>query len=251
MDGVSTQVQSDRLYCYAVARGDIVLPEGLSGVADATLVKHSLGSLSLVLSKTDAMQLRPQRKFLSAHYRVLSALSAGNDILPMAFGIIFDDLDASLGILREFGDMLSEQLDAVSGSVEIGLRLKWQGVDVFTVVVDSHADLQQMRNRCFKSGNPSQRELLDLGQAFEKRLNQDRDKRREVVLAALRPVCRDIRVLPVQNETTSVNVACLVERKSLDEFDKAIESLAGVFDDNHLLELDGPLPPFNFVDVRI
>lgn len=251
MDGVSAQVQSDRFYCYAVAREDIILPEGLTGVADALLVKHTLGSLSLIISSTDAKQLRPQRKFLSAHYRVLSTLSENNDILPMAFGIIFDDLDASLGTLHDFADVFSEQLDAVCGSVEIGLRVKWQGVDVFTVVVDSHADLQQMRNRCFKSGNPSQRELLDLGQAFERRLNQDRDKRRDVVLAALRSVCRDIRVLPVQNEVTSVNVACLVERKSLSEFDKAIESLAGVFDDNHLLELDGPLPPFNFVDIRI
>lgn len=251
MDDKATGVTLTGRYCYAVARQDIVLPEGLTGVEDAPIEKHCLGSLCVILSEVEAAQLRPQRKPLSAHFRVLSKLGAENDILPMAFGIIFNDIETSLAILTDFGEMLERQLDEVSGSVEIGLRLKWEGIDVFTVVVDSHPDLQQMRQRCFAEGNPTQRELLELGQAFERRLNEDRDKRRDVIMTVMRPLCRDIRVLPPPNENTSVNIACLVQRDLLGEFDKTVEKLATVFDDNHLLEVDGPQPPFNFVDIRI
>lgn len=246
-----TDARLERCYCYAVGRDDIHLPDDLTGVMDVSLEKHNLGSLSVIVSGIDVPQLRPQRKILSAHYRVLSALSTQHDILPMAFGIIFDDRETCLATLGGYDEMLREQIAAVTGSVEVGIRLKWEGVDVFTVVVESHADLQAMRDRCFSGGNPSQRELLDLGQAFEQRLNQDRDKRLELVLATVRPLCRDIRVLPTSNENTSVNIACLVRRTFLDKLDEAVEKLAEMFDDNHLLEVDGPLPPFNFVEIRI
>lgn len=251
MDGETAGEGPVRCYGYAVARADMPLPEGLTGVEDRALERLEVGKLALIVSRVEATTLRPQRKHLSAHYKVLSQLSQGHDTLPMAFGIIFDDADAATVVLRDHGQTLARQLDKVSGSVEMGLRLRWEGVDVFTAVVDSHADLRQMRDRCFSGGNPSQRELLDLGQAFEKRLNEDREKRREVVLATLRPLCSDIKVLPPPNENTSVNVACLVRRSVLGEFDKAVDKLAEVFDDNHVLEVDGPLPAFNFVDIRI
>lgn len=251
MDAETTGNGPVRCYGYAVARGDIALPEELTGVEDRALELLTVGKLSLVVSRVEATTLRPQRKHLSAHYRVLSQLSQSNDTLPMAFGIIFDDAEAATVVLRDHAQTLARQLDKVSGSAEMGLRLRWEGVDVFTAVVDSHADLRQMRDRCFSGGKPSQRELLDLGQAFEKRLNEDRDKRREVVLATLRPVCSDLKVLPPPNENTSVNVACLVRRSVLGEFDKAVDKLAEVFDDKHVLELDGPLPAFNFVDIRL
>ena len=240
-----------RRYGYAVARSNIALPRGPVGVGEAALRKIVVGDLALIVSATEAEALRPQRKNLSAHYKVLSALSQEADALPMAFGIIFDDVDAAQRMLEDHGETLEQQLDAISGAVEMGLRLRWEGIDVFSAVVDMHPDLREMRDRCFSGGDPNQRDLLDLGQAFETRLSDDRDKRRDVVLAALRSVANDIRILPPQNENISVSVACLVRRSSLAEFDRAVDALAGAFDDNHVLEVDGPLPPFNFVDIRI
>lgn len=240
-----------RWYGYAVARGDMPLPDGLTGVEERTLERLDVGNLALIGSRIDATELRPRRKHLSAHYNVLSQLSQSHDILPIAFGIIFDDADAAKAVLHDHADTFASQLKKVSQSVEMSVRLRWENVDVFTAIVNDHDDLRKMRDHCFGGGNPSQGELLNLGQAFERRLNEDREKRREAVLAALHSMSKEVKILPLPDEKTSVHLAFLVSRADICAFDKAVDKLAEVFDDNHVLEIDGPLPPFNFVDIRI
>lgn len=251
MPEAEPRTRANRWYVYAVGRQALDIPADLLGIEDTALATHEFKGLVLVVSPVQAASLRPQRRHLSAHYRVLTSLSSEHDILPMAFGIIFDDFDEGLATLESNAEILTRQLDATSGCAEMALRLKWEGVDIFSTIIDRHADLRKMRDHCFRNGEPTQKELLALGQAFEQRLNKDRDERLDAVLTVLRPICRDILIQNPGSENISVDIACLVRRSDLAEFDKAVDTLADAFDDNHVLAIDGPQPPFNFVQVKI
>ncbi len=240
-----------RCYAYAVVSSDATLPEGLKGLNEAPLEKRVEHGIAMVISKIRSPSVRAQRKHLSAHFKVIAALSAENDILPMTFGIIFDDQVAAREVLETHRAILQEQLQQVSNCVEMGLRLKWQGVDVFTAMVAANAGLRDRRDSCFRGGPASQNDLLDLGQEFERALDSDRDTKQHTVKSVLDPICAQIKSLSPADETVIANMACLVSRSKLTAFDSAVEKLGEIFDDTHLLEIDGPLPPFNFVDVRI
>lgn len=247
---------SDSTYVYAIANPDAVA--GSDVLADAEGVKGApvsvveAGGIAAVVSPAPDGEPRPRRRNLQAHHGLLKDLMAETTILPMAFGIIADSEDDVATFLADHADDLATQLERVQGHAEVGFRLKWNVDDIFSYFVDRFDELREMRDDVFRgNGEASRQAKIQIGELFQNLLDAEREAHRSTVESHLRPVCRAIEADEPKGETEVLNLACLIARDGMDDFDRAVEEVAGEFGDEYLIRYTDPIAPYSFVDVEI
>ena len=132
------------LYIYAVGGaidGDLA---PLQGVFDSPVFRFDAGPLCAIVSESRESGVRAERKHIIATQRVLAALNAEFDVLPMAFGTITKSEDE----LRRFLDDHRETFrrkQRIRGAIEMSLHLNLGASDPIAYLVD-------LRQRCSLRG---------------------------------------------------------------------------------------------------
>ena len=243
---------SGRLYVYGIGSADMVLPEAMTGLGGVPVRLCPIGRLAALVSDTELEVVRAERRHLSAHQTVLTRVIAGADLLPMAFGMISDSEEALRSLLAEHIALLSRQLAYIGGRVEMSVRLRWQEEDTFKVFVERFPELRKRRDACFSDRRePAQTELLELGRTFESLLKREREDKTRLAHSILGQVAVETKGLDPSNERLLFDLNCLVARENEQQFEQAVELLAGKLGDEFVLELRGPFPPYNFVSVNL
>ena len=210
------------------------------------------GRLTAVVSGVSGAKIRPERRNLARHQEVLKQLLAHTTPLPMTFGILGDDEAAIHKILRRNQRIFLEQLQHVAGKVEMGLRVKLDGPNIFEYFVNTNSELRSARDRLL-GGNrqPTQEDKIELGRMFDRLLSEKRESRTEQVQQILSRACCEVRINKYRNEHEVMNLACLVEREAQESFGKAVFQAAQMFDNNFAFDYNGPWAPHNFVGARL
>jgi hypothetical protein len=243
---------SGRLYVYAISAADVALPPDLAGLGGEPVRLCVVGRLAAIVSDTDLDAVRPQRRFLSAHQAVLTRLIAETDLLPMAFGMISDNEESVRQLLAEHVAILSRQLARIAGRVEMAVRLRWQEEDTFRIFVDRFPELRKRRDACFGGQRePGQMELLELGRIFEKLMKREREDKTGLALSMLGQVAVEVKSVEPSSERLMFDLNCLIERNHETRFDSIVEELAGRLGEEFVMEVRGPWPPYNFVNVSL
>lgn len=239
-------------YLYAIVDGQTAVDEKATGIEGGRVYAIADGHLAAVVSDVPDQRIRPERRHLSAHQGVMRQLAQAGSVLPMAFGIIASDPEAIAQILSRNRDALSAQLKRVEGKVEMGLRVRWDVPNIFAYFADTHPELSALRNRLFSlSRELTREEKIDLGQLFERLLNQDRRAHAQQVEKALAPHCFELKHNPPRTEYEVMNLACLVGRQARAEFEAGMFAAAECFDDHFAFDCTGPWAPHNFVDIDL
>lgn len=236
------------LYVYAVGRvGEDELPK-LNGILDRPVNRLDAGSLCAVVSECPLALVRAERRNIAANQRVLSALNTQFDLLPMAFGTVTKS-EADLRLfLDEHHDVLTAQLQRIAGAIEMSLRLSLDVPDPIAYLVQLTPALQAARERTFHSRRPPSYDArIRLGQLCDDALRQYRDARTAQVMAKVGASCAEVIALPVREEKEIANLAALVSRAGLDQFEAAVHESAAQLDEDIAFNISGPWPPHNFV----
>jgi hypothetical protein len=224
----------------------------VAGVDGSPVHSVSNGHVAAVVSDCARQKLRPERAHLAAHKEVLKRLMLESTVLPMAFGIIADDLKAVRRMLTLNQKEFLEQLERVAGKVEIGLRLNWDVPNIFEYFIDIHPELRAARDRLLGNQHqPRQEDKLELGQLFDRILNEDREAHSDKLEEALGPCCVEIKRSPPRNVNEVANLKCLVARHDQKQLEEAVFQAARLFDNNYAFDLNGPWAPHNFVEMDL
>lgn len=239
-------------YLYAIVADDGDRDLGPIGVGGGLVYCLGDGQVSAVISETPNRKIRPERRNLAAHQAVLKVLMTHTTPLPMAFGIIADSPGAIRKILAESQKVFLAELKRVSGKVEMGVRVSWDVPNIFEFFVNSHTELRNVRDRYFGTNRePSQEDMIEVGRTFDRILQEDRQEHTEAVSEMLEPYCHEIKANSPRDERVVTNLACLVGRETLPEFEKGVFKAAGAFDNNYAFDYNGPWAPHNFVDIEL
>ena len=240
------------LYTYAIARADELPADLPAGIAEQPVYRIEAGSLVAFVSDYQGAAIRAERRHIAANQRVLRALQADIDLLPMAFGTLTPDADGVISLLTRRQDKLLSQLERVRGSVEMGIRVNLDVPDPVAYLVEHSAELQQARDRTFgRRKSPSHDERMRLGQLCEAALRRFQETQSAQLVAQLKPSCTEISPLPVHDDKQIANLAVLVPRTGLDAFEAAVNAAAETFNDELAFNLSGPWPPYNFVQLEL
>ncbi|MFH2218405.1 MAG: GvpL/GvpF family gas vesicle protein [Pseudomonadota bacterium] len=239
-------------YLYAVIYGSEERIYGSCGIDDSIVYTIFREEVAAVVSDVPNGKLRPERRHLAAHQAVLKRLMEESTPLPMSFGIIADGPETIKKILTDNQPEFVEQLDRVSGKVEMGLRVTWDVPNIFEYFVSTHPELRAARDRYFGTHRePTQDDKIELGRMFDRMLNEDRESYADDVENVLLHCCFEITRNKCRTEREVLNLACLVGRDAEARFEEGILEAANLFDNNFAFDYNGPWAPHNFVDMEL
>jgi hypothetical protein len=239
-------------YLYAIAALGKNRTYDVAGIDGGAVYCIHNGGVSAVVSACARQKLRPERAHLAAHKEVLKRLMMESTVLPMAFGTIADDTKAVRRLLSLNHEVILEQLERVAGKVEMGLRVKWDVPNIFEYFIDVHPELRVLRDRLLGNQRESRQEdRIELGQLFERLLNEDREAHSDKLEEALAPCCAEIKRSPPRNVNEVANLNCLAARDGQKELEEAVFKAASLFDNNYAFDLNGPWAPHNFVEMDL
>ncbi|MCJ7501445.1 MAG: GvpL/GvpF family gas vesicle protein [Acidobacteriia bacterium] len=241
-----------RTYVYAVITDAQGRTYGDFGIDGRKVYSIPVGRVAAVVSDLSSEKIRPERSRLAAHQEVLKKLMAETTPLPMAFGILAENPEAVRKMLSRNQRALLVQLHRVAGRVEMGLRVTWDVPNIFEYFVNTHPELRLARDR-FLGGHreATQEQKIEVGRMFDRLLNEDRDEYTDNVEEILAPHCTEIERNKCRNERELMNLACLVERAAMPQFEGGVFEAAQQFDNNFAFDYNGPWAPHNFVDIDL
>ncbi len=248
----STSV-STGLYIYAfldVSTGTPTVPAELVGIDSAPIHIQTHRSIAIAMSSIESKKIRPQRKNLAAHQEVVTYLAKHYDMLPVAFGLVADDLDQVTKLMISHEAVLAEQIERVAGHLEMAVNLRWAVPNVVQYFVERYTELSEIR-QAIASGSASRDEQIAAGQLLESLISAERQEHTTRFTEVLRNVCKEIEVQPAKDEADCMRLACLIERTSEDKFTQAVYQAASLFSDDFAVNFNGPWPPYSFVNLAL
>ena len=241
-------------YLYAVTAGAEEKDFGPVGLYESDVHTINDGEVTAVVSELPVDgKLRPERRHLAAHQGVLSRLVEESDVvLPVSFGTVADSAEGIRNMLARYKPDLMKQIRRVQGKVEMEVRVVFEVPNVFDYFITVHPELKEMRDRVFDGKHePSRDEKIELGQLFERFLDEDRERYARQVEKAISSRCAEIKQNKCRNEQEVMRLSCLVAKDEKEEFEAALAEAADMFDDNFTFEHGGPYPPYNFIEIQI
>lgn len=223
------------------------LPEDMGGVGEPPCPVRILEEGELVAIVSDAPEgLRPRRRDLLAHQNVLSEAGAGGSVLPMRFGSVAPDDDSVTRVLAERTEHYRERLSALDGRVEYNVKAGHDQEAVLHRVMAENAEVRALAEANRQAGGGSYEDRLRLGEtvaaAVQGREAVDADELRRV----LEPAAEVVSAGPASTGWLA-NLSFLVRRESAQDFLAAVEEARRSHP--HLeLWINGPLPPYSFVE---
>jgi len=241
-----------RAYLYAFIADARGRRYGDFGIDGSEVYSIPWGQVAAVVSNVRVERVRPERAHLAAHQEVLKKLMAETTPLPMSFGILADSPQAVRNLLSRNQHVLLEQLRHVAGKVEMGVRVTWDVPNIFEYFVNTHPELRQARDQFLGGpGEPTQEDKIEVGRMFDRLLNEDRETCTGKVEAILAPHCAEIEPGKCRTEREVMNLACLVERPAMPQFEGRVFEAAQQFDNNFTFDFNGPWAPHNFAEIDL
>jgi gas vesicle protein GvpL/GvpF len=237
------------LYCYGVTSAEAAQPQTDAGLGGAQVDAVRFKELAALVSPVPPGTVRARRRDLLAHFDVLAAAFRDGTVLPLRFGIAFDD---ERQLVQEFlkprHEELLNLLDALRGKAELRVTAHYREEAILAETIRENPKIARLREATQRvSGlHPAQVELGQLVSA-EVQARTARDSR--AVLERMRRVSVRDAVSDEAIEYQVLRASFLVERDRLGEFDAALEGLASEHAGRMDIKVVGPLPPHSFVDI--
>jgi hypothetical protein len=201
-------------------------------------------------ARQDRYDINPEN--LRAHQRVITQAMTRSDVLPASFGLVAASDQQVQELLYRKSDDLHRSLEQVRGRIELGLRVLWNEERLFAEVVAENDDIRALRDR-LASQVPAATyyERIPLGERVAAAMQRKSAAEAAALLDALEPLAVETRVNENQSDRMLLNAAFLVDKTRIPAFDARVQALAEAQAGRQIFRYVGPLPPYNFVDIRM
>lgn len=184
-----------------------------------------------------------------AHEKVLEEVMQYSPIVPIAFGHIVKNEDEIKSKLFEVHrSKLEEYLAYLQDKIELSLKAFWFDLNpVFKDIADSSDAIQRIKAK----GKLTRDDQIRAGEIAAKLMGKKREETEEDIAKFFQDIMIEYKKCNLFGEQMITNLAFLINRDNLCEFDKKVNEYAEKLGDNVKLKYTGPVPPYNFVDLKI
>ncbi|MEE1814443.1 GvpL/GvpF family gas vesicle protein [Streptomyces sp. SP18ES09] len=236
------------LYVYAITAEDHPLDlDDMSGVGSepAALRTIASGPLRAVVSDVSE-KIRPKRRDLTIHNEVQEHLMRGGPVLPLQFGYTAPDESTVEQALLKDADSFLANLKRLGGCAEYHVRAA-QDEEVLLRQILSEDEEARALNERMRSGDIDPQLPLALGELIAGQVQVRQDALAAGLIEALTPFAREHTVRQA-SEPDFLNFSLLVPDDRREAFLTAEANLAREIGDGVEFRLNGPLPPYSFVE---
>jgi hypothetical protein len=209
--------------------------------------------LAALVSDAIQDQYAISRENLLAHQRVVTQAMTRSDVLPVSFGTVADsDQQVQEQLLKREADDLHRSLEHVGGRIELDLSVLWNEERLFAEIVAENDDIRALRDSLVgQSPEATHYERVRLGEMIAAAIQRKSEAEAAALLNALEPLAVETRVNDNLSDMMLLNAAFLVDKSQEQVFDARVQALREAQAARQIFQYLGPLPPYNFVDIRL
>ena len=233
-----------------------VLPLELAGI-DPSYPSLSLvvfQDLACVVSDTTLKEYPVTREYSLAHQRVIESVMKDYPVLPIAFSTVAVSEQAIVEkVLQPRYEEFKNLLRWVSDKIEVGLKVYWKQLDgVFQKLVEESQEIRTLKETISsKPPTATYFERIKVGEKVKEAFERKKKELQERILEALKPHALEVKANSTYGDAMVFNAAFFVKKENETRFDQVLNELAAGSNGNLQFKYVGPVPPFNFVTVRI
>jgi hypothetical protein len=190
-------------------------------------------------------------KVLAQHQQATEQImQQAQTLLPVKFGTLLPAGDVEKLLAQSKHD-LEQALARVDDHVELEVLVMWDPQRVFAKLAQ-HPQIAELRAAAAgRTPEEVQRIQIAVGVLVKQLLDAQRDLYATRTREALSDLASDVEANAVVNDQVVANLAFLLPKSRLAEFDQCVESLDAELGGELTFKVVGPLPPYSFSTVEI
>lgn len=237
------------LYVYGIVAADADMPPELIGVEDEDVEVITHGPLAAVVSGLGPDDEIGTPDNLLAHSSVLDAVAVRTAVLPMVFGtVVPSESDLVETVLESNEDDHLAALDRLEGTVQFTVRARYLRDEVLADMVEEDPKVARLREMIAGTTEDETRQArIELGELIVQAFDRIRPDHAQQIISALQPMVDDMKEQDVGQVEDVLELAVLVPRDRVREFEDALEDVASQLHTRIEFRLLGPQAPYDFV----
>lgn len=235
-------------YIYGIVTGTERSSLGNVGLHGEAVVRVSYKGISALISNLPEdrqITLEDTR----VHESVLRRAMENSAVVPVGFGFTAKDDSDVEKLLRRGYFVFRDALEHLRGKIQVEVKVSWNDRVLLEVLRDVEG-VRAIKERMQR--NPDDPMIkTELGRRVDVAL---RDKKKDLlpeVLARLNDVAIGFKENRIRNDETLLNASFLLDGEKIHDFFTAIDELEKRYEGRLAFKTVSPLPPYNFVDIRV
>jgi len=250
-------MQKDGKYVYCIIATAYECNFGPIGIGGRGDLVSSVGfeGLSMVVSDHPLNHFVVNPENILAHQKVIEAvMSQFNSVIPVRFGTVAATPDEIRNLLDRRYSELIELLQRFENKVEYNLKGSWRKMGVIYKEVDKeNKALKELKSKIDAMEDNEKKDtlILEAGHIIEEAVQKKKESEAEEIVSAFRKTIVAYKHNKTTGESMFMNTAILINKGREVEFDNILTSIGEKYKDRSDYFYTGPLPIFNFIDLRI
>jgi len=240
-------------YIYGIVEEPQLRRFSLSGVGESDVYTINHQRIAAIVSDTEFPEIDPTRKNVHAHTVVQDELLKEYNLLPMGFGMVAAGGEEVRRLLENNYDGLLSELTRLAGKIEVELKVFWEQEAVVKELQGENAELTRLKAKINSASSPIevQNLLAMAGKLVENIIRDWKNKYVELVYNILKGLSYEAKVNNPTGIKNLLNASFLIEKSRESEFKEQVYKLDSKFQGKVNFKYVGPMPPYNFVDLRL
>jgi hypothetical protein len=239
-------------YIYGIVEESQLRRFSFPGIGEADVFTINHQRIAAIVSDTGFSEIDPTRKNVQAHTIVQDELLQEYTLLPMGFGMVATE-DEVRGLLAKNYEGLLTELGRLTDRIEVELKVFWEPEAIIKEIQGESQELSKLRAKVNAATSPIEiRNLLvEAGKLVENIVRDWKTRYVEMVYANLSELSYDAKMNNPVGIKNLLNASFLVEKSRESEFKNQVYKLDAQFQGKLNFKYVGPMPPYNFVDLRL
>ena len=240
-------------YIYGIVEEPQLRRFSFPGVGDADVYTINHQRIAAIVSDTEFSEIDPTRKNVHAHTVVQDELLKEYTLLPMGFGMIATSEEEVQRLLENNYQGLISELNRLAGRIEVELKVFWEQEAIIKELQGENQELSRLKAKINAASSPieAQNLLAMAGKLVENIVRDWKTRYAEMVYATLNELSYEAKVNNPVGIKNLLNASFLIDKSRESEFKEQVYTLDSKFQGKVNFKYVGPMPPYNFVDLRL
>lgn len=241
----------DGKYLYGILDGNVEITFSSRGLFGKKPYLIHYDNISAIVTDAPIRTYEADQTRLLSHNQVLEEIIKLYTVLPMRYGTIARSEHEVKDLLQNAHTVLSRRLSKIQGKVEFNLEIRLTNEQaVIQEIVTNNKEIQELRNKLMaQGGEASMQDKIAIGMMIAEEVAKFKESLIKAIDLALQPYYSQAK--PVVRKDILANMAFLVKRLNLKEFEAAIYKLGEKYGDKLKFKYAGPLAPYSFVAIKL
>jgi len=226
---------------------------GAIGIDGEEVLTIGYDNLAMVVSSHPLDKVVVSKENMLIHEKVIErVMSDYFSVLPVRYGTIATNADEVRNLLGKRHREFESTLNDMDHMVELGVKGLWKNMGViYKEIEKDNKDIRERKQKISAGEGSGKEEKIEIGKMVEAALNQKKEDEAYEIADQLRRLAYEVKLNKVSGDEMFMNASFLVGKGREKEFDNVMDDLSDEYKDRIKFLYAGPLPIFNFVDIKI